>query len=78
MDLNNATLLLPKHLEQWELKHGSMPNNSVILVNFGWSRFYKDKNLYLGVDENNHLNFPGKNKVKASFSFGRDNACRNI
>ena len=31
----------------------------VIIFKFGWSKFAKDKNRYLGLDKENKMNFPG-------------------
>lgn len=39
--------LLPEHLNEWQLKHGRIPNG-IVLVNFGWSERYGDRVAYFG------------------------------
>lgn len=57
--LKDKARLLPEHLEEWEEDNGSMPQNSVLLVKFGWSKYYSNKTEYLGIDSQDNLNFPG-------------------
>lgn len=51
------------HIETHEKSHETIPIGSVILINFGWSKFWPNKIKYLGWDnstENGYtLNFPG-------------------
>ncbi|KAK4874805.1 hypothetical protein RN001_014165 [Aquatica leii] len=55
----NAATLLPKHLIEWEEKHGPIPQNSIVLVYFNWGKYYHDKAKYFGGDSLEHYKFPG-------------------
>lgn len=58
---DSSAVLKPDDLEKWERDHGRFPENSVILVRFGWSKYYHNKTVYMGIDKHNgKLNFPGK------------------
>ena len=37
-------------LEQWETKHGRIPDHSIVLLNTGYARFWPDRKDYLGTD----------------------------
>lgn len=54
-------MLTKTHMDNWINKYGSIPNNSVILVKFGWSKFWPDKTKYFGInkDQPDSYNFPG-------------------
>lgn len=52
--------LQQKHLEDWELQNGPIPENSVLLVKFGWAKYYSIPDVYLGGSVDHKLNFPGK------------------
>lgn len=54
------TTLDVEDLERWESNHGSFKKGTVLLVKFGWSKFWPNRSLYLGADENGGLHFPGK------------------
>lgn len=57
--LGTAARLQQKHLEDWELKNGPIPKNSLLLVKFGWAKYYSHPNVYLGGSVDHALNFPG-------------------
>lgn len=65
---NNTDFLVePKHMLEWELKYGKIPNNTILLINFGWASRWSDKNSYLGITTKNGggtCNFPGISKGK--------------
>ncbi|KAF2882733.1 hypothetical protein ILUMI_23466 [Ignelater luminosus] len=65
--LKDKALLLPEHLEQWEEDNGSIPKNSVLLIKFGWSKYYSNKTEYLGIDQQDNLNFPGLSEAAAEW-----------
>ncbi len=48
----------------WEKQHGKIPEGSIVLLQTGYSKFYPDKEKYLGTDERGEeavklLHFPG-------------------
>ncbi|KAK4874804.1 hypothetical protein RN001_014164 [Aquatica leii] len=57
--LGGAAALLPKHLIEWEQKNGPIPNNSILLVNFNWGRYFHNKVKYYGGETLDKFKFPG-------------------
>jgi len=56
----------------WEHKHGSIPNGSIVLLQTGFSKYYPDKKKYLGTDKRGeaalkHLRFPGLSHEAANW-----------
>ena len=51
----------PSDLQEWEEKHGVIPDNVILLVFFGWGKYWPNKKTYLGTDLKNTslLHFPG-------------------
>lgn len=49
-----------RHLEEWAQHIGKIPKNSVLLVRFGWSKYWPNKKTYFGVDSTGTFHFPGK------------------
>lgn len=51
------------HFETYENTHGNIPSGSVVLIHTGWSKFWPNKEKYLGRDNSTGngetLNFPG-------------------
>ncbi|CAL8137524.1 unnamed protein product [Orchesella dallaii] len=51
------------HILKHETQHGKIPSRSVVLVHTGWSRFWPNKQRYLGFANSTNstptLNFPG-------------------
>ena len=50
--------------EQWERKHGKIPDDAIVLMNTGFGRFWPNKERYLGTDKSGVealplLHFPG-------------------
>ncbi|CAH0564194.1 unnamed protein product [Brassicogethes aeneus] len=39
----------PEHLENWEKVNGPFENGSVLLIKFGWSKYWPNKTNYLGL-----------------------------
>lgn len=55
----NVTLNV-EHLLQWQEVNGEFEQKSILLVKFGWSKFYPNKELYLGSGfQDGVLEFPG-------------------
>jgi kynurenine formamidase len=51
-----------KDLVAFEKRHGRIPPGAVVLIHTGWSRFWPDRNRYLGSDQPGdtaNLHFPG-------------------
>jgi kynurenine formamidase len=51
-------------LEDWEARHGRIPDGAILLLRTGWGRFYGDRARYLGTDVTGPeavplLHFPG-------------------
>jgi kynurenine formamidase len=59
------TTVSVQDLENWEKKHGKIPNHAVVLLYTGQSKFYNDENKYFGREEGfqypdtEHIHFPG-------------------
>lgn len=58
--------MLPEHLEEWEKIHREIPQNTVILVNFGWSSKYNNRTMYYGNAEPPYQ-FPGISAAAAEW-----------
>jgi kynurenine formamidase len=51
-------------IEAWEKQHGRIPDDSIVLLETGWSRYWPDRLKYLGTDKRGpeavpELHFPG-------------------
>jgi kynurenine formamidase len=54
--------LTSEDLKNWETKNGRLPDDIILLVHTGWSRFWPDKKKVLGTDKPGdvaNLHFPG-------------------
>lgn len=49
-----------KDLTDWEEKHGVIPDGAIVFIHTGWGKMVNNYWSYAGLDENNKLNFPGK------------------
>ncbi|XP_069687443.1 kynurenine formamidase-like [Periplaneta americana] len=59
---NNDFELQRKDIEEWEDEHGQLPDDSILLIRFGWSsRYYDNRTEYFGLEKSNasELSFPG-------------------
>ncbi|GJQ81778.1 hypothetical protein Trydic_g322 [Trypoxylus dichotomus] len=56
--LGPTTQLQESDLIDWERVHGPLPNHCIVIVRFGWSVYYKNRNSYLGLNGTEML-FPG-------------------
>ena len=55
--------LMPSDIEDWEEKHGRIPEGVILLVLTGWGKFFSDNNKYLGMQPAgnvSNMHFPGK------------------
>lgn len=60
-DQNADYEMTPSDLQEWEEKHGKIPDNVILLAFFGWGKHWPNKTMYLGTDLKNTslLHFPG-------------------
>lgn len=56
--LGPTVQLQESDLLDWERIYGSLPTHCVVLVRFGWSEYYKQKERYLGLN-GTRMVFPG-------------------
>ncbi|KRT83493.1 hypothetical protein AMK59_4000, partial [Oryctes borbonicus] len=56
--LGPTTLLQETDLIDWERIYGPLPHNCVVIIRFGWSERYKNRQSYLGINGTNMI-FPG-------------------
>lgn len=59
-------------LEQWETKHGRIPDHAIVLLSTGYARFWPDRKDYLGTDLRGQegvrgLHFPGMHPEAAAW-----------
>lgn len=54
-------------LQKWEMKHGRIPNDSILLVLTGWGKFWPNYEKYMGTSTKNTslYRFPGKIFIRA-------------
>ena len=54
-------LLTVADIEEWEERHGRIPDDSVLLVHTGWDKYWPDAEKYLGTKTKNAslYRFPG-------------------
>ena len=60
---NSDYQLMPSDIENWEEKHGKIPEGVILLVLTGWGKFFSDDNKYLGMHPArnvSNMHFPGK------------------
>ncbi|XP_031566308.1 uncharacterized protein LOC116301395 [Actinia tenebrosa] len=58
---NPDSHLMVDDITNWEKKHGTIPDDVILLVLTGWGRYWPDAKQYLGTDGTNTslLHFPG-------------------
>lgn len=65
-------VLSVEDIKEWEKSNGNIiPEESVVLINFGWASRYDDKKLYFGSDNPSQFNFPRLGKEAAEFLITR-------
>ncbi|XP_014275144.1 kynurenine formamidase [Halyomorpha halys] len=62
---NCSYKLSPEELDKWQSQNGQFPDNSVLLVSFGWASRYKNKADYFGPADKPC--FPGLSKEAAEW-----------
>lgn len=43
----------------WEKIHGNIQNESFVIANTGWGKYWNDPKIFIGFDENKVRHFPG-------------------
>ena len=46
-------------LKAWEKEHGEVPADSVVLLNTGWTKYWRNPQKFFGLDGKGGLHFPG-------------------
>ncbi len=57
--LQDDALLEPADVAAWEARFGPLPSGCAVAVATGWSRYWPDKERYLGRAADGSLHFPG-------------------
>ncbi len=52
---------------EWEKRFCIVPNNSVVLMHSGWSKYWNEPKLYLNQDEKGVMHFPGFSEDAVKF-----------
>lgn len=61
-------------VEDWEKKHGRIPDGAVVLLYTGWSRHWNNYSRYKNQDPTGKLHFPGYSAEAAKFLVGERKA----
>lgn len=64
---NPDYLLNLRDLEQWERRHGPLPQGGILLVRTGWGKRWEDAAAYRNVDAQGVFHFPGISPEAAEF-----------
>jgi kynurenine formamidase len=62
--------LTQQMIEAWERTHGRVPEDSIVLLQTGWSRRWSDPPRYIATDENGVGHYPGFGLEAARFLAG--------
>lgn len=84
---SGSFLLTVEHLINFEKALSPIPSGGVVLIYTGWSKYWPNRNIYLGIkngttDDSLTLNFPGMLSLSIyldrNFAKTGPDACRNI
>jgi kynurenine formamidase len=68
----NADYQLPAaRVEEWEKKHGRIPEGAIVLLRTGWASRWPDVQRYRNQDAQGHMHFPGFSVEAAKLLIGR-------
>jgi kynurenine formamidase len=56
----------------WEARHGAIPAGSLVILNTGWHKRFGDAQLYINMDADKVMQFPGYGKDSAELLVQRD------
>jgi kynurenine formamidase len=51
--------LKPGNIEDWEKRHGRIPEGAIVLLRTGWSTRWPDEKKYRNTDDKGKMHFPG-------------------
>ena len=59
---NNADFeLRATQIKKWEEEHGDLPEGGLLLIRYGWGKYYNNRNKYFGFEHpsGTKMHFPG-------------------
>lgn len=68
---NRDCMLTEVDLEMWIEKVGKIEDGAILLVKTGWSKYWPDRDKYLGFDSHNKQHFPGVSASAATLIVSR-------
>lgn len=66
-EVDSDTTLTVKDIQEWESKHGRIPDGAVVLLHTGWGRFWDNYSRYKNQDAMGKLHFPSFSGEAARF-----------
>lgn len=66
-EVDPDTTLTVKDVQEWESKHGRIPDGAVVLLHTGWGRFWENYSRYKNQDAMGNLHFPSFSGEAARF-----------
>lgn len=66
-EVDADTTLTLADIQQWESKHGRIPDEAVVLLHTGWGRFWNNYSRYKNQDATGRLHFPSYSGEAAKF-----------
>ena len=64
---NACYTLTVQDLKDWEAKYGKIPSKSFVCMKTGWSERFHDHKLYMGLDDDNKMHYPGFSEELATY-----------
>jgi len=66
-EMDADTMLTVEDIHNWEKAHGQIPDGTIVLLNTGWGRFWKNTVRYQNRDARGQLHFPSFSGEAARF-----------
>lgn len=66
-EVDSDTTLTVKDIQEWESKHGRIPDGAIVLLHTGWGRFWNNYSRYKNQDAMGKLHFPSFSGEAAQF-----------
>ena len=73
-EVDTDTTLTLKDIQEWESKHGQIPDGAIVLLHTGWGRFWDNYSRYKNQDAMGKLHFPSYSGKSAAFLIHERNA----
>ena len=73
-EVDADTTLTLKDIQEWESKHGRIPDEAIVLLHTGWGRFWDNYSRYKNQDAMGKLHFPSYSGEAAAFLIHKRNA----